>query len=74
MSIVTLNKIHNVLIGKTKTIDCPECGGDGVIDGERIVGGIDDSLSPYQSYIPEARGCWMCGGFGSIEEEIEEEE
>ena len=70
MTIETLNRINAMLTGTSKYgIDklCPECDGEGEIEYERTIGGIDNGGSPWQEYEPYFATCETCGGWGRID-------
>ena len=68
MTIKTLNRITSVLAGtKHKDMLCPECDGEGQIEYERTIGGIDDGGSPWQGYEPYFTSCDTCGGWGRVD-------
>ena len=64
MTIETLSRIAAVLL--TDKL-CPECDGEGQIEYERTIGGIDDGGSPWQGYEPYFASCDTCGGWGRVD-------
>ncbi len=69
MTIETLNRINAMLTGTGQRMDklCPECDGEGQIEYERTIGGIDNGGSPWQEYEPYLATCETCGGWGRID-------
>jgi hypothetical protein len=68
MSIETLSRITAVITAtEPKDMVCPECEGDGHIEYERTVGGVDDGGSPWQEYETYLASCDMCGGWGRVD-------
>jgi len=69
MTIETLSRINAVLTGAGQRMDklCPDCDGEGQIEYERTIGGIDDGGSPWQGYEPYFASCDTCGGWGRVD-------
>ena len=69
MTIETLSRINAVLTGAGQRMDklCSDCDGEGQIEYERTIGGIDDGGSPWQGYEPYFASCDTCGGWGRVD-------
>lgn len=47
---------------------CPECHGDGEVEVERTVGGVNAN-GPWQSYVSRMVECERCFGSGEVDED-----